>query len=198
MSSIFSDPPFRRGSTLLGGEVIELDAAGKPVAGRDVIGAVKAFQDVLPTGLGTRLSNRLVYCVAARYTGSTTLEGSAVAGRVVSFADAAPLSEWTGAYAAEADIAAGKPCGVIDEYLTNMQIRPNDIIWLVVSGPTTMVKENSSAVASGSPVEIAAGTGRVSPQSTGTPIGQSIVATSVTGSAGTTIRVNKINNYACI
>ena len=33
MSSLFSDPPFSRGATLLNGEAIDLDVNGSPIAG---------------------------------------------------------------------------------------------------------------------------------------------------------------------
>lgn len=196
MSSIFSDPPFRRGATLLSGEVIELDANSAPIAGRDVVGTVKAFQDALPTGLGTRLSSRLVYCTAVRYTGSSDLDPATIAGRVIAFSDTAPMTEWTGGFAVPADIAAGKPCGVIDEYLA-LTVRKNDILWVVIKGPTTVVKNDATAVAAGQTVEVvASSSGRVVALSTGTAVAQSLAGVSVTGAQGTTLRVNKICNFA--
>lgn len=93
MSSIFSDPFFRRGATLLGGETIEYSdppTNSKPIAGGEIVGQVKVFQDVEPTGTQKRLSNRLVYCVAARYKGSTVLDASTVAGEAYIFDDVLP------------------------------------------------------------------------------------------------------------
>ena len=70
MSSLFSDPPFPRGQTLLNNENIELDPNGNPIAGVEIVGTVKVFPDLVPgTGpAAIRNSNRLVFCIAARYT----------------------------------------------------------------------------------------------------------------------------------
>ena len=150
MSSIFSDPFFRRGSTLLGGEAIETDANG-PIAGREVVGQVKAFQDQKPTGLGERYSSRLVYCVAARYTGSTNLT-SADAGQLFIFDATASTGDLLGEFkdkATATNAKAGVAVGVLDEYITgNVVVRPNDIVWLVVKGPTT-VKQTTASITKG-------------------------------------------------
>ena len=70
MSSLFSDPPFPRGQTLLNNENIDLDPNGNPIAGVEIVGTVKVFPDLVPgTGpAAIRNSNRLVFCIAARYT----------------------------------------------------------------------------------------------------------------------------------
>ena len=195
MSSIFSDPFFRRGTTLLGGEDIELSSGGAPIAGGEVVGQVKAFQDVNPASRGERYSNRLVYCVAARYLGSTVTDGSTVAGTAYTFDDASPLATFTNK-ATNADVAAGKPVGVLDEYLTG-QLRQNDIVWLVVKGPTSIRKGNSSSVAAGTGVELgSSGTaGQAVPISTGANIGNSIAGSAVTGSQGTLLRINKTADF---
>lgn len=192
MSSIFSDPFFRRGSTLLGGEDIEIDAnTGTPVAGREVIGQVKAFQDVNPVGRGERYSNRLVYCVAARYTGSTVTDASTVAGKAYVFSDSAPLSEFS-ALATNADAAAGKFIGVLDEYLTGV-LRQNDVVWIVVKGPTAIQKASNASVAAGGQVELGSGgtAGQALPLNTGAPVAISIAGAAVTGAQGTLLRVNE-------
>lgn len=157
MSSIFSDPFFRRGSTLLGGETIETDANGA-IAGREVVGQVKAFQDQKPTGLGERYSSRLVYCVAARYTGSSNLT-KADAGKLFVYDATATSGDLLGGFkdlATATNAKAGQAVGVLDEYLT-VDVRPNDIVWLVAKGPTS-VRQTA--------VSIAKGKG-ISPSSTG-------------------------------
>lgn len=192
MSSIFSDPFFRRGSTLLGGETIEIDQnTGLPVAGREVVGQVKAFQDVNPVGRGERYSNRLVFCVAARYTGTTVTDASTVAGKAFVFSDTAPLSEFSAA-ATNADVAAGKTVGILDEYLTGV-LRQNDVVWLVVKGPTSVQKGSSASVAANTGVELgSSGTaGQGIPVSAGVSIGNSLAGAAVTGSQGTLLRINK-------
>lgn len=190
MSSIFSDPFFRRGTTLLGGETIEVDGSGSPVAGGEVAGQVKVFQDVVPTGMGERLSNRLVYCVAARYKGATVSDASTVAGEVYAFDAAAPLSEFT-SKAAAADVNAGKAVGVLDEYLTGV-LRTNDIVWLVVKGPTK-AKQTAAAINAGVAVHLSGTAGSVANAAASgastTPIGQQIAGGNSAASVGLT-RVN--------
>lgn len=190
MSSIFSDPSFRRGTTLLGGEAIELTPAGEPLAGGEIVGQVKAFQDVNPY-TGIRYSNRLVYCVAARYKGATVTDGSTLAGTAYVFDDAAPLATFTNK-ATNADVAAGKPVGVLDEYLTG-QLRQNDIVWLVMKGPTSIQKGSNASVASGAGVELgSSGTaGQVVPLSAGERVASSIAGSAVTGAQGALLRVNE-------
>lgn len=148
MSSIFSDPFWRRGTTLLNAEPIELDAAGNPIAGTEVIGQVKAFQDVRPTGDGKRFSNKLVYCIAVRYTGATVAKAdvpTTVAGaRYVLSADQTTIS----AKRTKANADAGVPSGVVDEYLTG-ELRTNDIVWLVVKGPCEVKTNGSSDIDAG-------------------------------------------------
>lgn len=195
MSSIFSDPFFRRGSTLLGGELIEIDVnTNTPIAGREIVGQVKAFQDVNPLSKGERYSNRLVYCVAARYTGTTVTDASTVAGTAYVFSDSAPLSEFSTA-ATGTDVSSGRPVGVLDEYLTGV-LRQNDIVWLVIKGPTSVQKASSASVAAGTGVELGSGgtAGQAVPLNTGANIGNSIAGAAVTGSQGTKLRINKTSN----
>lgn len=186
MSAIFSDPQFRRGTTLLGGELIELDGSGNPVAGGEIVGQVKAFQDVNPS-TGVRNSNRLVYCVAARYKGSTVSDGSTIAGLVYALDAAAPLTEFT-SVATNANVAAGRTYGVVDEYLTG-QVRQNDIIWLVVKGPTS-IQSSGTAIAAGAAIEVTGSAGQVTTKSSGVAIGCQIAGSSVGGTAGALVRAN--------
>lgn len=186
MSSIFSDPFFRRGTTLLGGEAIEVNGSGAPIAGTEVVGQVKAFQDVNPAGAGERYSNRLVYCVAARYKGANVSDASTIAGEVFVFDAAAPLTEFTNK-ATATNATAGVAVGVLDEYLTGA-LRTNDIVWLVVKGPAK-VKRTASAINAGVAVQASATAGSIATLSTGVSLGQQIEGANTSASAGLT-RVN--------
>jgi hypothetical protein len=186
MSSIFSDPLFRRGSTLLSGEQIEVDSAGNPVAGVEIVGQVKVFQDVNPVGRGERYSNRLVYCVAARYKGSTVSDASTVAGELYLFDAGKPLTEFT-SKASSTNATNGLAIGVLDEYLTG-ELRQNDIVWLVVKGPTS-IKRTAAAVNSGVAVQASTTAGSIVTLSTGIAIGQQIAGANTAATVGLT-RVN--------
>lgn len=184
MSSLFSDPPFPRGTTLLNGELIELDGSGNPVAGGEIVGQVKAFQDIVPgTGAAAiRKSNRLVYCVAARYTGTSDLNvGGADKGKwyVVDRRNTLATFSTT---AAATDHLDGRLVGVLDEYLT-VTVRPNDIVWLVVKGPTSAAKGATVVIPGGLGVEISSGS-TVAKSTQANMVGQAIDASvPYTGSA---------------
>lgn len=195
MSTIFSDPGWRRGSTLLNRETIEVDADGKPVAGKELVGQVKVFQDVNPSS-GVRNSNRLVYCVAARYTGATNLT-SADAGKVYAFSTAStagpdanngPMTEFSAVATATNVNTDGRSIGVLDEYLTE-DVRQNDIVWLVVKGPTS-IQSSGTAIAAGAAIEVTGTAGRVTTKSAGATVANQIAGASVGGTAGALVRVN--------
>jgi hypothetical protein len=170
MSSLFSDPPFQRGSTLLGGEAIEYvqvgatynqsHATSTPVAGNEIVGQVKAFLDIHPV-TKVRLSNELVYCIAARYkpSGTTSLNATSGAdrGKAVELRLATSglgsTAEFTGTLANSADVVAGARVGFIDEYLFT-EIRPNDIIWVTFKGPAIVKKKTGAALNSGTLVSL--------------------------------------------
>jgi hypothetical protein len=161
MSSLFSDPPFARGTTLLNKEAIELDTAGFPLAGREIVGSVKAFADVNPgTGpAAVRYSNRLVYCMACRYVGTSALnpaDNGADKGKWYVIDRANPLGAQFRATAAATDALNGKMVGVLDEYLTT-EVRTNDIVWLVIGGPTTAAKAANSTIVNNY-IEVSSGT----------------------------------------
>ena len=203
MSSIFSDPFFRRGNTLLSGEVIEYATDGTtPSQGTEVIGQVKAFQDVSPTGTGERFTNRLVYCVAARYIGNDTT-GAVLRRQLVDFSSTGPFTvigvsgqAASVALAAKTDVAAGVTVGVVDEYLAdNLPIRKNDIVWVVVKGPTTVAKETGSAILAGQGVYAANTAGQVTYN--GSSAGAVLIGENCGGSLAsgdTTTRINLWSN----
>jgi len=195
MSSLFSDPPFPRGATLLNGEQIDLDANGNPIAGVEIIGQVKAFQDIVPgTGpAAIRNSNRLTYCVAARYRGATVADASTVAGLLYAFdigvgANGQPqsLTEFT-SLATNANIIAGRDYGVLDEYLTGT-LRTNDIVWLAVGGPTA-AQSSGTAITNGAQIEVTGSAGQITTRSTGVAIGAQINGTPAGGTAGQKVRL---------
>ena len=201
MSSLFSDPPFPRGATLLTGEVIELDFNGNPLAGVEIVGQVKAFQDVVP-GTGTasiRNSNRLVYCVAARYVGTSTINvGGADKGKTYVLNDMGPLSTFS-ALATTTDTTNGKMIGVLDEYL-NIDVRPNDIVWLVVKGPVSVAKDNALIAAQGK-VQIAASGGTIQTHTStnvivGVTIRPGVTTTGTSAGAGATFTVGNAAGIA--
>lgn len=159
MSSLFSDPPFNRGTTLLSGESIELDAAGSPLAGREVAGMMKVFADQNP-GTGSaaiKYSNRLVYCIACRYMGSSTINTLAnnYADRGKAYVLSADLSQFS-AVASPTDVANGRVVGLLDEYLQT-PVRQYDIVWLVVKGPSQAAKASAGAILPSAGYEVASG-----------------------------------------
>lgn len=186
MSSIFSDPQFRRGTTLFAGEDVPVDASGNPIGGSDVVGSVKAFQDADPgTRGGERLSSRLVYCVATRYTGSTVSDSTTIAGQTYAFDASACLSK-LGAAATSANVNAGVAVGVLDEYLKG-ELKQNDVVWVVVKGPTTA--KSSGTLAAGAMVFQSATAGTVASTGSTVALGQAIGA-----AAGNKVRVNLHSN----
>lgn len=189
MSSLYSDPSFIRGSTLLNNEVIETDATG-PVAGRAIVGQVKVFQDVNPS-TKQLLSDRLVFCVAARYKGSEVADASTVAGSIYLFDTTSPLENFS-TLATASNLTAGLAYGVLDEYLTGT-LRTNDIVWLVLKGPT-QIKQTAVSIAVGAAVQASATAGSMAVYSSGTVIGQQISGAATAASAGL-VRVNASSTY---
>lgn len=165
MSSIFSDPPFVRGRTLASGDFGDAvtDTTKTDVLGGGIVGSIKAFQDVVPT-TGQRLSNRLVYCMAVRWKGTEQADASAVAGLAyvvdLTYENGKPLCSITSP-ATPAQITAGRVWGVVDEYLTGI-LKPNDVIWIVVKGPTAVEANAASlTITAGGGLELAATAGKV-------------------------------------
>ncbi len=185
MSQIFSDPPFRRGSTLLGGDFSET-GTGINLPGGEVVGEVKVFQDVHPS-TGRSYSNRLVYCVAVRYRGSDVNDATTVAGRVflidTALENGKPFCTITN-LASEANVAAGRHVGVLDEYLTGA-LKQNDVVWVVVKGPAS-VHRTAAAVNDGVRVQVSGTAGSIVALTTGTSLGIQIEGANTSASAGLT------------
>ena len=114
MSAIYSDPTWRRGSTLLNNETIEYSdiALTDPVAGKDIVGSIKIFQDVDPSS-GKRFSNRLVYCMAVRWKGAATTDATSVAGQWYTLDNDYALTN-VSTLSVAADIANGRWDGIGD------------------------------------------------------------------------------------
>ena len=185
MSAIFSDPPFRRGTTLCSGDLSDT-GTGNDLPGSELVGQIKAFQDVVPT-TGIRNSNRLVYLQAVRYLGSDVTDATTVAGLVyavdLAFENGKPFATITSA-ATDTNVGAGRHYGVVDEYLSG-NLKQNDVIWIVVKGPTSVRQSAATSLASGAKIELTGTAGKMQAQSSGTTIG-----TQIAGAASTTADAN--------
>lgn len=178
MSSLFSDPPFARGTTLLNGETIQYSPSGVaysatndsgqqyPVAGSEIVGQVKVFQDFNPS-TKTKYSNELVYCIAARYkpTNGANLTAPRGKGVVLKVGQYLGSAEFDENLATAANAVEGKRVAFIDEYLSDSTvIRPDDIVWLVYKGPAAVKKTehaSTAAIAAGVLVAMSATAGSV-------------------------------------
>lgn len=134
MSTLTADPGFRRGTVL--GVTLKLYDA-EPANGDNMIGVRKTFRDEHPQ-TGVVQSNHTVDCIAVRNTsGSALLPGQVVA------LDAT-LSLATG-LATDTSVAHA----VVDEYLPAAGAAADEVLWVVVKGPTKPIK---TAAASGAGV----------------------------------------------
>lgn len=207
MSSIFSDPPFRRGTKLADGDFgdSQTDPTKTDVLGTSVVGQIKAFQDVAPTSIaingtavnpGTLLSNRLVYCQAVRYRGSEVTDASTIAGTAflvdVALENGKPFCQITSA-ASNANVAAGREYGVVDEYLTGV-LKQNDVIWIVRKGPCSVKQAAGTAITSGAQVEITGSAGKIQALASGTSLGINVLGANSAATADTLVRVNLISD----
>ena len=193
MSSIYSDPPFPRGGSLLGfdpADAATLDEAGNPIQGRDIVGEVKVFTDSNPV-TGAVNSQRLVYCVAVRVRQAGVANGqpanNLTPGKVVKFAAGSLTTLDADNQAAATDTAnIAHQVGVVDEYLPKVPL-VNDLIWVVVKGPTTALF-TSAAVAAGAPVAVSSTPGSLvaanTPAVTSTFFGTALTA-KASGATGT-------------
>jgi hypothetical protein len=139
-----------------------------------------------------------VYCVAARYIGNDTT-GAVLRRLVVDFDATKPLTDigvsgsaGTAAAATKTDVSDGRTIGVVDEYLSDSTaIRKNDIVWVVVKGPTAVVKEAASALVAGRGVYMSNTAGAVTV--TGASAGTIYVGEQISGgtaSGDTSARIN--------
>jgi hypothetical protein len=207
MSSIFSDPPFVRGRTLASSDFgdAQTDPTKPDVLGTSVVGQIKAFQDVAAGGIsingtavipGTMLSNRLVYCQAVRYRGSDLADASTIAGTafVVDLAleNGKPYCQISTA-ATNANAAAGREVGIVDEYLTGV-LKQNDVIWIVRKGPTCVKQAAGTAITSGAGVELTGTAGKIQALASGTSLGINILGANSAATADTLVRVGLVSD----
>lgn len=131
MSILTASPGFVRGS-VLGVTVKMYDA--EPADGSNMVGIRKVFRDEHPR-LGVLYSNHIVECIAVRNTsGSPLLPGQTVE------LDAT-LTQASGLATDTTTVHA-----VVDEYLPPAGAAANEVLWVVVKGPSVPVK---TAAASG-------------------------------------------------
>ena len=82
---------------------------------------------------------------------------------------------------------SGIEVGVLDEYLTGV-LRTNDVVWLVVKGPTS-IKQTATAINAGVSVQASATAGSIAVLSTGVRIGTQIAGAASPAAVGL-VRVN--------
>jgi hypothetical protein len=205
MSSIFSDPSFGRGRTLANADFGDavVDTTKNDVLGGSVVGQIKAFQDVaarditfggLPRTSGTLLSNRLVYCQAVRWKGSDVADASTIAGQIyavdLTLENGKPFCQISAA-ATNANVAAGREYGVLDEYLTGL-LKTNDVVWVVRKGPACVRQAAATAITSGAQVEVSSTAGKIQALASGASLGISVLGANSPATADTLVRVNLI------
>lgn len=192
MSAIFSDPPFRRGTTLCSGDFTQT-GTGNDLPGSEIVGQIKAFQDVNPS-TGVRNSNRLVYCQAVRFLAADVSDVTTIAGTVfavdLAFENGKPFATITSA-ATNTNVGAGRHYGVVDEYLSGT-LKQNDVIWIVVKGPTAIKQAAATSLANGAVVELTGSAGKIQATASGTTIGSQIAGAATT-TADANVRVNLIS-----
>lgn len=149
----------------------------EPGDGAHILGVHKVFLDVDPRNQPVA-SNETVECVAVKNTSG----GALLPKTLVKFKAGAILTEVDGS----ADDASVR-VGVVDEYLPAAGVPVNEVFWVVVKGPTTILKTTGAAISAGAMVSAAASAnaGRVLAGSTA-PVGLAIAAAA---SAATEVRV---------
>jgi len=135
MSVLTADPGFARGQVL---GVMNTNTYGGNVGdGSHLLGVRKTFRDEHPR-TGVLQSNHTVDCICVKNT-----SGSAILpGQVVTFSSSAILTE-VAPTASASDIMMG----VADEYLPTAGVPDDEVFWVVVNGPSTVVKTNTSVAA---------------------------------------------------
>ena len=166
MSTLTADPGFPRGKVL---GVTQRLYDAEPANGDNMVGTRKTFRDENPT-TGVVLSNHTVDCVAVRNaTSSTLLPGQTVA------LDAT-LTQVTG-LAVDTSVAYG----VVDEYLNQYNAVPNEVLWVVVKGPSTAKKTTGTGTAITAGAKLSASsTGGSLAAGTSAPIGLALAAAGTT------------------
>ena len=138
MSTLTADPGFARGSVL---GILWKPYDAENGDGSNVLGTRKVFLDTDPK-TGRLLSNRTVECVCVRNSHSAALlPKQVVRFRITPTSGVAfggPMAE----VVADSDTTNGSGLllGVVDEYLPSAGVAVGEIFWVVVSGPTVVLK----------------------------------------------------------
>jgi|5_EtaG_2_1085323.scaffolds.fasta_scaffold00140_51 hypothetical protein len=145
MSTLTTDPGFPRGSTL---GITNSNTYDAQVGdGSHLLGVHKVFLDTNPATQSVT-TNETVECIAVK-----NCSGSALLPKtLVKFKEAATLTQ--------VDAAANNThirVGVVDEYLPATGVPNNEVFWVVVRGPTTILKTSGSgeAITAGEFVSVA-------------------------------------------
>lgn len=147
MSTLTTDPGFARGQVLGVTKSLYDAEAGD---GSHLYGVHKVFTDVDPKS-GAILSNETVECIAVKNESGGVL----AAGTVVAF----DLDKTLTCIDATATTTSVR-FGVVDEYIGSQGVPANEVFWLVVKGPTKVLKK-SGVITIGAKVKISATTGQI-------------------------------------
>jgi len=186
MSTQTSDPGFGRGQTL--GVTVKMYEA-ESGDGSTIIGVRKEFRDENPR-TGELLSNRPVECIAVKNVSG----GALLPGQVVKFKAAGTSGQFSGGILGEVDAtattanalpAANGLVGVVDEYLPSAGVPDKEVFWLVVRGPSSVVK-SSTSVSAGAAYGTSTTAGEAAAHTAGTT---SLIGYAITTSATTTGRL---------
>jgi hypothetical protein len=151
MSTLTADPGFARGQ-VLGITKTYYDA--QVGDGSHILGVSKVFLDTNPATQAVA-TNLTVECVAVKNTSG----GALLPKTLVQFK--------AGAILTEVDAGATTSStrwGVVDEYLPASGVPANEVFWVVVKGPTTVLKlthATDEAIAAGAKVSATATAGKV-------------------------------------
>lgn len=132
MSTLTTDPGFPRGSTL--GITTSNTYDAQVGDGSHILGVHKVFLDTNPATQSVT-TNETVECIAVKNTSG----GALLPKTLVKFKLAATLTE--------VDAAADNShvrVGVVDEYLPAAGVPNNEVFWVVVRGPTTILKTSGT------------------------------------------------------
>lgn len=169
MSTLTADPGFARGQVL---GITKTFYDAQVGDGSHILGVSKVFLDTDPTTQKLN-SNVTVECVAVKNkTGGALLPGS-----VVGFSPTAVLTE-VDALGTQSSLRVG----VVDEYLPLAGAPADEVLWVVVSGPTTATTIGQPINAGGE-VGVSGVAGKVEEDNT------KKVGVAISDAVGTTVRV---------
>lgn len=142
MSTLTADPGFPRGQTL---GVTKTYYDAQVGDGANLLGVHKVFADTDPQS-GQILSNETVECICVKNTTGAAL----LPKTLVRFSPTAILTS-VDQGAIDSDVRIG----VVDEYLPAAGAPDNEVLWVVVKGPTT-VTTDGNAISAGAAVSASA------------------------------------------